>query len=514
MAGDAGIGGRLGAIVTNRSGGVWRGPSERPSPRGWPVLLVVGVAAAMTMLDSTVLYAALPQIQRTLEFRTGDLQWAMSSYLLSFGGVLLAAGRLADLVGRRRMFTLGVAVFTMASALGGLAWTAEVLVVARAAQGAAAAMMAPTMLPLLATTFGPGRWRGRALGVWTAIGAFGGTVGLLVGGALTDSVGWRWIFFGNTAAGLGVCLLSPFVLTEQRTAGRRRALNLAGMVTIPVALGLLGHAVTQGTRAGWDSAATIGWLVLSGAVLALFAIIEARAHEPIVPARLRRSWTFLGGILALFVAGMAVDGMLLSFALYTQQALGFSATRFGLVMAVMTLSSVVGSFTGQLLVVRGLRPVALVGMVLVCAGLLLTGVSINNDFSGKVFFGLLVFGFGLGVAFVSAQVAVVSGFSDTDAVAASGLADVAFTFGGALGLATVSSVLVARGPDTRTDPASTPWPAVETTGLPTTFAVAAGFAVLGFTIAAILLRPPASGDPAPHPVNHLSEHRRRTRDWP
>jgi EmrB/QacA subfamily drug resistance transporter len=461
--------------------------------RRWLALALLGTAFFMVILDGTIVYVALPSIDIALGFSAGGLQWVMSAYLLTFGGLLLLGGRSADLLGRRRMFMVGVALFAAASLLCGLAWSDQVLVGARVLQGIAAAILAPTALSLLTTVFNEGPERNKALGIWGGIGGVGATSGLLIGGPVTEGLGWEWVFFINVPVALGVLALCPLLLPESRAQGPRRVYDLAGAVTITSALVLLVYAVSEAPDVGWAGLRTIGSLAAAAALIAAFVRIEARSVAPLVPLRIFRSRTLVGGNLVLLAAGAALDGTLIIVTLYAQEVLGYSAVQFGLGVAVLTVMSVAGAVSGQALVTRvGLRPVALTGMILVGAAcLVLTQVSADGSYFGDLFLGLLLFGAGLGATFVAAQIAGLSGVPEQESGLAAGLVDCSFNIGSALGIAVLSSVAVARtedvlaGPD---PPASTALAMTE--GFQTAFLVALGIAVLGALLALVLLRRP------------------------
>jgi EmrB/QacA subfamily drug resistance transporter len=465
--------------------------SGGPDPRRWLALALLGTAFFMVILDGTIVYVALPSIDEALGFSAGGLQWVMSAYLLTFGGLLLLGGRSADLLGRRRMFMVGVALFAGSSLLCGLAWSAEVLVAARVLQGIAAAIMAPTALSLLTTVFEEGPERNKALGIWGGIGGVGATSGLLIGGPITEGLGWEWVFFINVPVALGVLALCPVLLPESRAPVRQRVYDLAGGVTITAALVLLVYAVSEAPDVGWAGWQTLGSIAVTVALLAAFVRIEARSAAPLVPLRIFRSRTLVGGNLVLLTAGAALDGMLIILTLYAQEVLGYSTVQFGLGVAVLTVMSVVGAVSGQALVARiGLRPVALTGMILVGAGcLVLTQVSVGGSYLGDIFLGLLLFGAGLGATFVASQIAGLSGVAEQESGLAAGLVDSSFNIGSALGIALLSTVAVAStenvlaGPD---PPASTA--AAVTEGFQTAFLAALGIALLGALLALFLLR--------------------------
>jgi EmrB/QacA subfamily drug resistance transporter len=458
-------------------------------PRRWLALALLGTAFFMVVLDSTIVYVALPSIDEALGFSAAGLQWVISAYLLAFGGLLLLGGRSADLLGRRRMFMLGVALFAGSSLLCGLAWSGQVLVGARVVQGTAAAIMAPTALSLLMTVFEEGPDRNRALGIWGGIGGVGATSGLLIGGPVTEALGWEWVFFINVPVAIALLALCPALLPESRAPAGRRVYDVAGAVTITAALVLLVYAVSEAPEVGWTGARTIGSLGASAALIAAFIAIEARSAAPLVPLRIFGSRTLVGGNLVLLAAGASVDGMLIIVTLYAQEVLGYTTVQFGLGVAVMTVASVVGAVSGQALVTRvGLRPVALAGMILLgTACLLFTQVSADGSYFGDIFLGLLLFGAGLGATFVASQIAGLSGVAEQESGLAAGLVDSSFNVGSALGIAVLSSVAVARTENVLADGPVGSGVAL-TEGFQTAFMVALGIAALGAVLALVLFR--------------------------
>jgi EmrB/QacA subfamily drug resistance transporter len=454
----------------------------------WLALALLGTTFFMVILDGTIVYVALPSIQDALGFSSTGLQWVMSAYLLSFGGLLLLGGRAADLLGRRRVFMAGVVLFGGSSLVCGLAWSGSALIAARAVQGVSAAVMAPTALSLLMTVFAEGPERNKALGIWGGIGGVGATAGLLIGGPVTAVFGWEGVFFINIPVALVVLALSPRLLPESRDESCAGCFDLAGAITVTGALVLLIYAVAHAPEAGWTSAQTIGLLFAVAIVLALFVVIEARSPGPLVPLGIFRSRPLVGGNLVLLTAGMSVDGMLLIVTVYAQDVLGYSTLQFGLMTAVMTVMSVVGAYSAQVIVTRaGPRRVGGTGMVLVAAGcLLLTQVSAHGSYGRNLLVGLLVFGLGLGGAFVASQIAALTGVSERDSGLAAGLVDSSFNIGGALGVAILTTVAVSTidANDTLTDEARL---RAMTEGFQSAFAVAVGVAACGAVLALVLL---------------------------
>jgi EmrB/QacA subfamily drug resistance transporter len=462
------------------------------NPRRWLALALLGTAFFMVILDGTIVFTALPVIADELAFSTGSAQWVMSAYLLCFGGLLLLGGRTADLLGRRRVFMAGVGLFVSSSLLCGLAWSGGVLIAARVVQGASAAIMAPTALSLLMTVFPEGPDRNKALGIWGGIGGIGATAGLLIGGPVTEVLGWEWIFFINVPVGISVLFLTPRLLPESVDEDCVRCFDIAGAVTVTSAVLLLIYAISEAPDVGWGDVQTIGLLAASIALFVLFWRIEARSPGPLVPLRIFRSRSLVGGNLVLLTAGICIDGMLLIATLYAQDVLGYSTIQFGLMTAVMTVMSVIGAYSAQAIVTRaGPRLVGAAGMVLLGAGcLLLTQVSAGGSYLDDLFLGLLIFGAGLGAAFVASQIAALTGVADEESGLAAGIVDSSFNIGGALGVAILSTVAVASTEALSEGGSDAQLQAI-TDGYQSAFAVAVGFALLGLLAALALLGRPA-----------------------
>jgi EmrB/QacA subfamily drug resistance transporter len=470
--------------------------AERLDPRRWLALALLGTAFFMVILDGTIVYTALPVIGGELEFSPKGLQWVMSAYLLCFGGLLLLGGRTADLLGRRRVFMVGVALFLCSSLLCGLAWSPGALIGARVVQGVSAAIMAPTALSLLMTVFAEGPERNKALGIWGGIGGVGATTGLLVGGLIVDSLGWEWIFFVNVPVGAALLILSPRLLPESVDPDCPPRFDIAGAATVTAALVLLIYAITGAPAAGWTSLRTVALLTASACLLALFGVIEARSRGPLVPLRIFRSSALIGGNLVLLTAGMSVDGVLLLLTLYAQGVLGYSTVQFGLMTAVMTVSSVVGAYTAQAVATRtSFRWVGVAGMALVgTACLLLTRVSVDGSYWPDLFFGLLIFGSGLGAAFVASQIAALAGVAEEESGLAAGLVDSSFNIGGALGIAVLSTVAVAGADDALAGAGRASELEAQTEGFQAAFASAVAIAALGVLLALALFRAKAPSE--------------------
>jgi len=469
-------------------------PASVPAldPRRWWALALLCGAFFMVILDSAIVIVALPSIETDLGFSEQGLQWVLSAYAVTFAGLLLLGGRAADLLGRRRVFMVGLLFFTAASLLCGLAWSAGGLIGARAFQGIGAAIMTPTALSIISTTFPEGPERNKALGVWGMMGGIGATAGWLIGGPLVDGPGWEWIFFINIPLGLAALALSPMLLRESRAALTRRSYDPAGALTITGALILLVYAVVEAPDVGWGDAQTILLVAGSAALLAAFALIESRHRAPLVPLRILRSRTLVGANLVMLLFGTVAFGMPFILTLYAQQVLGYSALEFGLGTAVFAALAAVGSIVGQAIVLQvGFRAVAAAGMALIGAGsLLLTQASVGGSYFGDIFFGIIVYGPGIGLAFVTVSIAALAGVAERESGLASGLSNTAFQFGAALGVAIVTTVAVSRSEDyLAANEGANPLVAL-TEGFQSAFLACALLAGIGAALALLLLGRP------------------------
>ena len=466
-----------------------RHPPAPLDPRRWKALGLLCTAFFMVILDSSIVVVALPSIDADLAFPAGDLQWVLSAYLLSFGGLLLLGGRAADLLGRRRMLIAGSLLFAVASLGAGLAGSSSALLVARAVQGVAAAIMTPTALSIVMTTFPEGGERNKALGIWGSTGAVGGTAAWLIGGPITDGLGWEWIFFLNVPVAVAVAALSPVLLGESRATTVRRRFDAAGAVTITVALVALVYAVVEAPQTGWGDAQTLGLLGLSAVLIAVFAGIESRSAAPLAPLGVFRSRSLVGGNLVLFTLGTMAFGVPFILTQYAQEVLGWSPIQFGLASVVMPLTAVAGTATAQSLASRGgIRRVAVSALALTALGsLLLTQVSVGGSYLGDLCFALVLVGPGIGAGFVAGSIASLTGVADSEAGLASGLNNASFQIGGAVGVAILSSVAVSGAHGAQTL-------AALTDGYRSAFAAAIVVAALGIVAAGLLLG--RRGEPA------------------
>jgi EmrB/QacA subfamily drug resistance transporter len=463
-----------------------------PDPRRWWALALLCGAFFMVILDAAIVTVALPSIEEDLDFSAQGLQWVVSAYALTFAGLLLLGGRAADLLGRRRVFMVGVVLFTIASLLCGLAWSDEALIGARAFQGIGAAVMTPSALSIITTTFEEGAERNKALGIWGALGGVGATTAWLIGGPLVDGLGWEWIFYINIPVGIAALVLSPILLRESRATMERRSYDPAGALSITTALALLVYAVVEAPTTGWGDPQTIALLASSAALIALFVLIESRHKAPLVPLRIFRSRTIVGANAVMLVFGALPYGLSFTLTLYAQEVLGYSAVKFGLTSLVFPVMAALGSVAGQAIVLRvGFRPVAAVGMALMGGGALaLTQVSANGTYFGDIFVGLLVFGPGVGLAFVTASIAALAGVPERESGLASGLSNTSFQIGAALGVAIVTTVSVSRTKDYLAANTGANRLVALTEGFQSAFLVVAILAGLGVAVALLLLGGP------------------------
>jgi EmrB/QacA subfamily drug resistance transporter len=465
-------------------------PIRNTGTRRWLGLALLCSAFFMVILDVAIVNVALPSIQADLEFSQHNLQWVVSAYALTFGGLLLLGGRAADLLGRRRVFVAGVAVFALASLLGGLAPSAESLIAARALQGIGAASMTPAALSILMTTFREGAERDTALGAWGAVGASGGTIGLLVGGVLTETAGWEWIFLLNVPVGAAVIALSPVLLDETHARGVARRFDLAGAATVTAALSLLVYAVVDAGVAGWTSLQTIGLAAASALLLAVFGVIELRSEAPLVPFRIFRLSALLGSNVAGVLFGAAVYGMFFIITLYLQQVVGYSPLRAGLAWLALSLAALATSVGGARLVTRtGPRRPLVAGLIVAAAGIwLLSRLPVESNYVRDLMPALIVSGVGVGLAFVTMSIGALEGVEERDSGLASGLVNTTQQIGGALGVALLSTIAVSRSEAVQaTHPTLRP-SAVLTAGFGDALLAAAAFAVAGALLAAVLIR--------------------------
>ena len=453
--------------------------SER-SP--WTILVLVCVAQFMVILDASIVNVALPTIGNALNFSESNLPWVLNAYVLTFGGFLLLGGRLADFLGRRRVFMFGLVLFALASLAGGLATSAGQLVAARAVQGLGGAILSPAALSILITTFPDGAERNKALGIWGAIAGSAGAVGVLLGGVLTEGLGWEWVLWVNVPIGVIAAAVAPMIIGESRSETERRHFDIAGAVSITAGLSLLVYAVLEANHAGWGSVRTIALLAASAALIAGFVAIERRSSAPLVPFRIFRLRTLTGANVVGLLLGASLFSMFYFISLYMQQVLGYSAIKAGVSYLPLAIMIIISAGIASQLVTRvGFKPVLAAGMVLIALGLVwFSQISVHGSYAADILGPSLLAGLGLGFAFVPVTIAAVAGVSDSDSGLASGLINTSQQVGGAVGLAVLAAVSTSVTGSSRA-------PAVLTNGFQEAFFTGAGFAVLGLVATLLLI---------------------------
>jgi EmrB/QacA subfamily drug resistance transporter len=465
-------------------------PQSLPQDKKWIALALLALAQFVVVLDASIVNVALPSIGQALDFSQDDLSWVVNSYTLFFGGFLLLGGRMADLIGRRRMFMAGLVVFALASLAGGLSTSPGMLIAARAVQGLGAAILSPAALSLVTVIFAEGAERNKAMGVWGAVAGSGGAAGVLLGGMLTEWAGWEWVLFVNVPIGIIAALVAPRVLPESRHS-ERSTFDVAGAVSVTAGLSLLVYTLVNANDAGWTSGQTLGLAAVSLALLGAFAAIELHSKAPLVPFSIFRRRTLTAtNIVALLVA-MSLFSMFFFISLYMQQVLGFDALQAGLAYLPLAVGIIISAGVASGLTTKyGFKPVLTTGLILTAIGLVwFSQVSTGGSYVGDVLFPSLLAAVGLGFAFVSMTIAAVAGVSSDEAGLASGLINTSQQVGGALGLAILASIANSRTDDlmTQAGGAASALPNALTEGFQIAFIVGAGFAVIGAILAATLI---------------------------
>jgi EmrB/QacA subfamily drug resistance transporter len=454
----------------------------------WLALALLALTQFVIVLDASIVNVALPSIGRALDFSQNNLSWVVNAYTLTFGGFLLLGGRLADLLGRRRVFIGGLVLFSLASLGGGLAQSDVWLIVARGVQGLGAAIISPAALSLVTTMFAEGAERNRALGVWGAVAGSGGAAGVLLGGVLTQYAGWEWVLFVNVPIGIAAAALAPRLLPESRDSGRARVFDLAGATTVTAGLALLVYTLVDTNNAGWTSTQTLGLGAVALVLLAAFVAIESRTSHPLMPFSIFRLRTLRGADIVGLLIGMSLFAMFFFLSLYMQQVLGYDALKTGFAYLPLALNIIVSAGVASQLVTRvGFKPTLIVGLVLIAIGLVwFAQVSPTGGYVSDVLFPSLVTAWGLGLAFVPVTIAAVTGTRPDEAGLASGLINTAQQVGGALGLAILAAVANARTDNVVASGVHNAKLAL-TEGFQDAFLVGAGFAILAAVLAAVMI---------------------------
>ncbi|MGI8781661.1 MAG: DHA2 family efflux MFS transporter permease subunit [Solirubrobacteraceae bacterium] len=474
-------------------------PQTFPQDKKWLALALLALAQFVVVLDASIVNVALPSIGSDLDFRQDNLSWVVNGYTLFFGGFLLLGGRMADLIGRRRMFMAGLVLFALASLAGGLATSPGTLIAARAVQGLGAALLSPAALSLVTVMFSEGAERNKALGVWGAIAGSGGAAGVLLGGVLTEYAGWEWVLFVNVPIGIAAAMLATRLLPESRNAGARH-FDVAGAVAVTTGLSLLVYTLVDANDAGWLSGQTLGLGAVALALLGAFVAIETRSAAPLVPFRIFRNRTITGTNVVGLLVAMALFSMFFFVSLYMQQVLGYDALKAGLAYLPLAGGIIVSAGIASGLVTKfGFKPILVTGLMLTAIGLVwFSQVEVGGSYVGDILFPSLIAAVGLGFAFVPMTIAAVSGVEPHEAGLASGLINTSQQVGGALGLAILAAIANSRTDELMTaaqgDPAALPNALTE--GFQIAFIVGAAFAVVGAILASTLISSRASREHA------------------
>jgi EmrB/QacA subfamily drug resistance transporter len=414
--------------------------AERQQP--WSALALIVTAQFMVILDVAIVNVALPSIKADLHFTQTSLQWVISAYAILFGGVLLLGGRLADLLGRRRLFVAGLALFAGSSLLCGLAWSAPSLIAFRAVQGLGGALLAPAALSLLMTTFREGRERNIALGIYGAASGSGAAVGVLLGGLLTSYLSWSWIFFINVPVASAALAVTPFLLPESRADLPHRHFDFAGAASITSGLMLLVYAMTRATSDGWSAGTTIALLTGAAALVLAFVVIELRSPSPLLPLRIFRLRTVSAANATMAIVGAVAFSEFFLLTLYLQDVLHYSAIRSGAAFSGFALTVVVVSNLAQMVVGRvGVRPTLTLGLLISAASVaLLTRLPVHGHYFWDLFPPFVLGGAGMALSFVPVTIASLAGVAQSEAGVASGLVNTSRQIGGAIGIAAVTAI--------------------------------------------------------------------------
>ena len=456
--------------------------------RKWLTLAVVGAAFFMTILDVAIVTVAIPSIQKDLNIDESTVQWTLTAYAITFGGFLLLGGRMADLLGRRIVFIVGLILFTLASLACGLAWSAGVLIAARAVQGLGAAIISPAALSIVTTTFDEGPERNKALGIWGALGGSGAAVGVLLGGILTKYLGWEWIFFVNVPVGALVLALTRPIVVESRADLGHRQFDVPGAVSVTAGLATLVYAVSKAPDVGWVTTRTIGLIVVAAALLVAFVVWELRTAAPLVPFGIFRIRSLTGANVVGFLLGAVIYANFFILTLYVQQVLGWSALRTGLTFLATAGSAVIWAGVAQALVTRvGPRLVTTVGLSIVALTVLgYTRLPVDGQYWPDLLPLYLTFALGMVFGFVPVTIAAFIGVPHEHAGLASGLMNTTQQIGGAIGVALAATIFTSQADSllkSGQDPAT-----AFTSGYHWAFAALAGLAAAGAVSAFVLFR--------------------------
>jgi EmrB/QacA subfamily drug resistance transporter len=499
----------------HESGGPSRGVTDvpasagaEPDPRRWLALGIIAISQLMVVLDASVVTIALPKAQQALHISTANRQWVVTGYTLAFGGLLLLGGRIADYVGRKRMFVIGLIAFAGASALGGIAPTGGMLFAARALQGGCAAVLAPAALALITVTFTESKERATAFGVYGAIAGGGAAIGLILGGILTEYASWRWCLLINVPIALITAAAAIPVLRESKAEGTPRY-DIPGAVTITVGLVSLVYGFTKAAEDGWSSAVTMSFLLIAAVLLVAFVVIESRSPDPLLPLRVPLDRDRGGSFLASLLIGAGLFAMFLFLSYYFQQTLHYSALVSGVAFLPFSAGIIVSAgLASQILPRTGPKIPMVVGSLMATVGLLLlTQIGLHTSYVTHVLPGEIVLSIGMGLVFVPLSSTSLIGVDPRDAGVASALVNTTQQVGGSLGTALLNTVFATAvaGYVSSHGTSSASLIQSQIHGYTTAFAWGACLLAAAFLVILILVRPtastPAPTEPAPEPAS-------------
>jgi EmrB/QacA subfamily drug resistance transporter len=460
----------------------------------WLVLVLVCLAQFMVILDATIVNVALPTIQQDLDMTDTNLQWVVNAYTLLFGGFLLLGGRAGDLAGRKKIFLIGLVLFTSASLLCAVATGSTWLIMSRGLQGLGAALVSPAALSIVTATFKEGAERAKALGVWSAIAVGGGAVGLLLGGILVEYLSWPWIFVINVPVGAATLLLSMRFVPESKDEHAHRSFDVAGAVTVTAGLIFLVYGIVRSAELGWGSGQVLGFIALAAVLLVAFVVIEYRSSEPLVRLSIFTVRTVRAANVSMLVVACGLFAMFFFNTLYVQRVLGYSALQAGLAFLPFTAGIIIGAAASQKLIARlGAREVPIIGLVIAVVGMLFfLRLDTTSSYLPDMLPGIMLASIGMGLTFVPVTLIATSGIPTDDAGLASGLYNTSQQVGGALGLAILSTFAVSKTEDKLSGLGRKPGPADQAQALVDGFHVAyIGSAILiavALVLLAVLLR--------------------------
>jgi EmrB/QacA subfamily drug resistance transporter len=475
---------------------------NEPNPRRWIILAVVGAAFFMTILDVAIVNVAIPSIEKDLGISEQRVQWVITAYAITFGGFLLLGGRMADLLGRRRIFIAGLLLFTLASLACGLSKSADsatILITARAIQGLGAAIISPAALSIVTTTFTEGAERNKALGIWGALGGSGAAAGVLFGGILVKYLGWEWIFFVNVPVGAVVLALTTRIVPESRADVAERRFDAAGAVSVTAGLAVLVYAISKAPNVGWATPRTILLLILAAVLIGVFILIELRERAPLVPFGIFRNRSLTAANVVGFLMGMVIFANFFLLTLYVQQVLGWSALKTGVTFLATAGTTVLWAGVSQALATKlGPRLVMSAGLLILAVALYwYTRIPVDGSYWPDLLPAYLIFAAGMAFTYIPVSIAAFVGVKPHQAGLASGLLNTSQQIGGAIGVAVATTIFTTTAKNELKTGRHTPADAF-TTGYSHAFWLLVALAIAGAILAFVLLRGVEARDVTEH----------------